>query len=92
MSRIEYTSDDFPRSNPKVSPGIRWENFGWSDLIWAAIMVGRRRWFDVIWFGAPSPYEILFRACQLKTVIQASSSALLDLNLCRFPNTELELE
>lgn len=75
MPRIEYTSVDFPRSNPKVSPGTRWENFGWNDLIWAAITVGRGGWFDVIRFGTPSTYEILFRACLLKTAIQASSTA-----------------
>lgn len=75
MPRIEYTSVDFPRSNTKVSPGTRWENFSWSDLIWAAITVGRGGWFDVIRFGTPSMYEILFRACLLKTAIQASSTA-----------------
>lgn len=75
MPRIEYTSADFPGSNPKVSPGTRCENFGWNDLIWAAITVGRGGWFDVIRFGTPSTYEILFRACLLKTAIQASSTA-----------------
>ena len=74
MPRIEYTSVDFPRSNTKISTGTRWENFGWSDLIWAAITVGRGGWFDVVRFGNPSMYEILFRACLLKTAIQASST------------------
>ena len=75
MPSIEYTSVDFPRSNTKVSSGTRCENFAWSDLIWAAITVGRRGWFDVIRHGTPSAYEILFRVCLLKTALQAAATA-----------------
>ena len=74
MPTIEYRSADFPTSNAKVSPGTRREDFGWSDLIWAAITVGRGSRFDVIRHGTPSKYEILFRACLLKTALQTAST------------------
>jgi hypothetical protein len=74
MPAIAYTSSDFPSANAKVANGTRWENFEWSDLIWAAITVGRGGWFDVIQHGKPSAYEILFRACLLKTALQTPVS------------------
>jgi hypothetical protein len=75
MPRIEYTAVDFLPSAAKVKNGTGRDDFAWSDLIWAAITVGRGGWFDVLRFGNPSKYEVIFRACLLKSAIQASWTA-----------------
>ncbi|MCU1325279.1 MAG: hypothetical protein JWN34_649 [Bryobacterales bacterium] len=60
MPNITYGAAGFPPNLPNLS-GTHTLNFGWSELVWAAITVGRAGMRDVAKYGLFSAFEILYR-------------------------------
>lgn len=76
---IRYTSEDFPPAYG-VSSGVL--SLNWSDLVWAAITIGRPNVTYVFQHGDASIHEALFRVFMIKTALgQVGSSR-------RFQRTE----
>ena len=63
---IRYTSEDFPPTYA-VSSGTLGLN--WSDLLWAAITIGRPNVTYVFQHGDASVHEALFRVFMIKTAL-----------------------
>lgn len=63
---IRYTSEDFPASHPASSGTLDLE---WSDLLWAAITIGRPNVTYVFQHGDASIHEALFRVFMIKTAL-----------------------
>jgi hypothetical protein len=63
---IRHTSEDFPASHPVSSGTLGLE---WSDLLWAAITIGRPNVTYVFQHGDASIHEALFRVFMIKTAL-----------------------
>ena len=65
---IPYQSDDFPPSLIQHSrPELKVD---WSDLLWAALTVGRASWADVWRHGYSSGWEAIFRWSLVKMALE----------------------
>ena len=63
---IRYTSEDFPPAYGVSSGTI---SLNWSDLLWAAITIGRPNVTYVFQHGDASVHEALFRVFMIKTAL-----------------------
>ena len=65
MPKLIYAARGFPRpSSPELS-GSHTLDITWSELVWAAITVGRAGMRDVLQFGTYSGFEIIYRTALL---------------------------
>jgi len=64
---IPYESRDFPAIPPPRHGTL---HVTWSDLIWAAITIGRPSKVEVFQHGTPSLYEALFRLSLIRMALQ----------------------
>lgn len=71
---IDFESEDFPIAGP-VMNGSNTLSASWSDLLWAAITVGRPNRYYALRHGASSLYELIFRASALRLAIEQRSSS-----------------
>lgn len=62
LVKIEYESDNFPPGLGRDLQGRNELHFSASELLWAAITVGRAHMMDVTRYGVFSDAEILYRA------------------------------
>jgi hypothetical protein len=62
MPTLSYTATGFPDGSPSGLSGTHDLTFSWSELVWAAITVGRAGISHVLQFGLFSAYEIVYRA------------------------------
>ena len=62
MPTLSYTATGFPDGSPSGLSGTHELTFSWSELVWAAITVGRAGISQVLQFGLFSAYEIVYRA------------------------------
>jgi len=62
MPTVSYTATGFPNGSPSELSGTHPLTFSWSELVWAAITVGRAGISQVLQFGLFSAYEIVYRA------------------------------
>ena len=65
---IPYQSEDFPGSVIRYPLGEL--ETSWSEVLWAALTVGRRSWTDVWKHGFSSGYEAVFRCALVKMALQ----------------------
>lgn len=65
MLNIPYSSDNFPRSLGPEFQGSNTGYFTWTDLLWAAITVGKAKRSHLLRFGRYSRFEIIVRASTL---------------------------
>lgn len=63
---IRYTSEDFPAAYGVVSGTL---SLNWSDLLWAALTIGRPNVAYVFQHGDASIHEALFRVFMIKTAL-----------------------
>lgn len=75
---IRHTSEDFPASHPVSSGTLGLE---WSDLLWAAITIGRPNVTYVFQHSDASIHEALFRVFMIKTALGQVGGS------CRFQRT-----
>jgi hypothetical protein len=66
---ITYESEDFPTPGP-VTNCVSYITVDWSDIIWAAITVGRPSRHYVFQHGHASLYEALFRLSAVRMTIE----------------------
>jgi hypothetical protein len=55
--------------NTQPAGGWRDVEFSWSELVHAAITVGRESWAHVFWFGRASSLEVVFRISLLRSSV-----------------------
>jgi hypothetical protein len=68
---IEFESDEFPATG-KVANGSSVLPVDWSELLWAALTVGRPNTSFVFQHGESSFYEALFRLSLIRSVVEQS--------------------
>ena len=68
---IPYTSRDFPHGNIARRGGLEGK---WSDLLWAALTVGRPNTAYVLGYGDASYYEALFRLSLVRMALESGLS------------------
>ena len=73
MARIRYTASQFPAALGAPLAGSHVVDVSWSELLWAAISVGRAELQHIFQYGRYSAFEIVYR------------SALVYANLCEMP-------
>jgi hypothetical protein len=61
MIRLRYTCEGFPTHTMGLLRGTNNITFGWIDLLWAAVSVGKLGYADLLGYGHFSIDEILFR-------------------------------
>lgn len=69
MLLIPFRSEDFPESSP-VRNQFDYLEVTWSDILWAAMTVGRPNLHYVFKHGESSIYEILFRFSLMRMALQ----------------------
>jgi hypothetical protein len=72
MLHIPFQSEGFPQSSPVVD-GNRILEVTWSDLLWAALTVGRPDLHYVFQHGESSFYEAIFRLSLVRMALQQAS-------------------
>lgn len=72
MPHIHYETSGFHNHEAAPQPSAGMLTVSWSELIWAAVTVGRRHWSDVIRYGLYSALEIVYRAAMIQANIRAS--------------------
>ena len=75
MPTLSYTATGFPDGSPAGLSGTQQLNFTWSELVWAAITVGRAGVSHVVQFGLFSAYEIVYRAALVYANIMETAGA-----------------
>ncbi len=73
MPNLDYTAYGFPSNWGSQLNGPNSVDIQWSELVWAAITVGRRSWDDVIQYGSLSRLEIIYRSAILRANLSSSS-------------------
>lgn len=74
MPKLTYEAMGFPVGSGTGLSGTHVLNFGWSELVWAAITVGRAGMREVLQFGAYSTFEIVYRAALLYANLRQTAS------------------
>ena len=70
--KISYESEDFPKGLIQEPTGAL--DLNWSDLLWAALTVGRACWTDVWKHGSSSDYEAIFRCSLVKMAVTTANA------------------
>jgi hypothetical protein len=75
MPKLTYNATGFPKSAPAGLSGTNTLTFTWSELVWAAITVGRAGMRDVTKYGLFSAFEIVYRAAMLYANLQEAANS-----------------
>ncbi|MGE3959257.1 MAG: hypothetical protein AB7H96_21270 [Vicinamibacterales bacterium] len=65
MPRMDYEASEFPASYGAALSGAQALEFTWSELVWAAVSVGRAELMHIVRHGPFSAFEIVYRAAIL---------------------------
>ena len=74
MPRLTYYAKNFPASYGALLSGTNSLNFGWPELLWAAISVGRGELLHLLRHGAFSEFEMAYRAAILFANLRETGS------------------
>lgn len=77
MPELTYTATGFPGSAPANLSGTHPLMFTWSELVWAAITVGREGMRDVTKHGLFSVMEIVYRTALVYANLQETPGSTL---------------
>jgi hypothetical protein len=62
MLKLTYKATEFPKGAPPELSGTHTLEFEWSELVWAAISVGRAGFGELFKFGLYSTFEMVYRS------------------------------
>ena len=74
MPTLTYTATGFPVASDAALSGCHSLNVAWSELVWAAISVGRAGMRQILQFGVYSVFEIVYRTALVYANLQESAS------------------
>jgi hypothetical protein len=74
MPKLTYSATGFSPTAPPSLSGEHTLDFAWSELVWAAISVGRAGMRQILQFGAYSAFEMVYRIALLYANLQEMPS------------------
>jgi hypothetical protein len=73
MPELTYSATGFPSPSPAGLSGTNALTFTWSELVWAAITVGRAGMRDVSKYGLFSAFEVVYRTAMVYANLQETA-------------------
>src|ERR1017187_3580308 len=74
MPKLIYTATGFPNGSPPALSGSHSLDVAWSELVWAAISVGRAGMRQLLQFGIYSAFEIVYRTALMYANLRETPS------------------